>query len=315
MNTGNNLWVRIGLALYLSLSGLLALHTIENGEISCKIKPCVIGILLAVLHGIAYFYILTAENPKFIQKFFLCAFLCLSTIILLSITLYQELFRSAFHILGAFFLIFIFKFENFNLSRTNKLNIQLLYILLITIEIVVTLWVFLHAIYGVLLRAPFAQKWVLFNLYTSGYLIIGIFAIFELRSFINILVLINKESFVVDNENYSHLFGKKDLFLLWLLTQQEYKALTCSEIMQSYSTQFGQEKKSFPQCTTCITHKYKATMCNEYKQIYNQILKIKKTLETLHIGTIIQPSNKMKIKEEGWRFEPFQGVTIKHKNP
>lgn len=319
MNIRKKLLVSIGLALYFSLSGFLALSTMEYAELqqyaNASKHSIVLGLLLTFIHFCVYLYVLQSTSNTYSKKFFLGALINLLSTLVLSFLVYQDLFRSIFHILGAFLLIFIFKFSYFTASNKSILNTKILVVTLIILEIGVTSWVLLHAFFGVLLKAAFAQKWMIFNAYTAGYLFIGLFAIKEASSYGTIIVEIQKNAIRIGNNNISNLFSKKDLLLLWLLTKintPECNSITCSEVVRAYSEYCCENENNYQQCQNCLEAHYKATVCKQYKLIYNQILKIKKILETFLIGTIIQPDNKMHIKEEGWKFVPFKNVKIMH---
>ncbi|MCX7655160.1 MAG: hypothetical protein N2Z76_01380, partial [Treponemataceae bacterium] len=270
-----------------------------------------VGAIVGLVHFTVYLFLFRSHAVRFISKFFIGAIVCIGSTLIVAFVLYHDLSRSAFHVVGAFLLIFVFKFECFKPFDKHKITARLLPTILVILEIGVTLWVLIHAIYGILLNTSFAQKWVLFNLYTIGYLFLGIFAIQESKKFQDVVITITKNSFLVDTHDYSSLFGEKDLFLMWLFAQKNLTYLTCSEIIKAYTEHFKEKGDRYDQCQECITHHYKATRCSHYKRIYNQILKIKRILETLKVGTIVQPTNKMKIKEQGWHFEPFQHVQIK----
>lgn len=320
MNIRKKLLVSIGLALYFSLSGFLALSTMEYSQLerytNISKHPFVLGLLLTFIHFCVYLYVLQSTSNTYSNKFFLGALINLLSTLVVSFLVYQDLFRSIFHVLGALLLIFIFKYSYFEkASKKNVLNAQTLVVTLIILEVGVTFWVLVHAFFGILLKADFAQKWIILNAYTVGYLLIGIFAIREALSYGNVVVTIQKDAISVENNDFSSLLSKKDLLLLWLLTKtntSEYKSITCSDVVRAYSEYCCENENNYQQCQNCLEAHYKATVCKQYKQIYNQILKIKKILETFRVGTIIQPDNKMHIKEEGWKFVPYKNVKIIH---
>lgn len=61
-------------------------------------------------------------------------------------------------------------------------------------------------------------------------------------------------------------------------------------------------------CDSCLPDTAKASGCPTYRAIYNQVLKLKKTLEFLEIGTLVSPSNKRDVIATGWKLVLFQDV-------
>ncbi len=63
-------------------------------------------------------------------------------------------------------------------------------------------------------------------------------------------------------------------------------------------------------CARCVEEPLKATGCRTYRRIYKRVNDIRKLLEALEIGTILNPDNKMKVVERGWKLRLFDDVRV-----
>ena len=135
-------------------------------------------------------------------------------------------------------------------------------------------------------------------------LIIALYQILFNRTSVNVYLKITENSFFVDDSDYTSLMSPGDLKLLYLMKSKTGFKINCSEIQQEITGELPEN------CCECLQIKGKATLCSPYKKTYNQILKIKKILETLKLGTIIPPRNKLDILKEGWTLQFNKNVIM-----
>ncbi len=274
------------------------------------LAPLPLGLLLATLHFAVYLAILGAGRGTFVKTYTAGAFVLALSTLLLALLVYEDLLRSMFHVIGACMLILAFRYEYFRIPGNRRENAKTLMYILVCVEVCISVWVLVHAVYGLLLLAESARKWVLLNAYTAGYLFFGVLAIKSSRDLMNRRVVLNRESLTIDEVDYTPLLGSTDLRVLALFARFPGKAITCAAILADSAEKPADREALTRACADCFAEHHKATLCADYKRIYNQILKIKKILETLRVGTIVQPQNKMDIITEGWTLEVFQSVTI-----
>ncbi|MCX7023360.1 MAG: hypothetical protein NT080_01920 [Spirochaetes bacterium] len=63
-------------------------------------------------------------------------------------------------------------------------------------------------------------------------------------------------------------------------------------------------------CAGCLVEPLKATGCRTYRKVYKRVNDIRKLFEALEIGTVLNPDNKMKIVERGWKLRLFDDVRV-----
>ncbi|HOT59877.1 MAG TPA: hypothetical protein PK074_02455 [Spirochaetales bacterium] len=311
-----NVLSRLALSLYFSMAGLLVFLTMESKSLSSSFthQQLLLGLVLAGLHFADYFVVLSAGRDKFVKIYTAGAFVAALSTFILAFFVYQEPLLTMFHVIGVFMLILTFRYEFFRIPGRLRDNAKTLMYILIFVEVCVSIWVRLHAIFRILITPESAAKWILLNAYTAGYLFIGLFAIRSSQELMNRRVVLNKYQLVVDETDYTQLFGSSDLLVLTFFAKEPGRPVTCAEMFAGFAENPIEQMARQSSCAECVAEHHKATLCVNYRRIYNQVLKIKKILETLGIGTIVQPQNKMAIISDGWALKVFQSVTIIEKS-
>lgn len=316
MSILRNSWMRFGVAFYFSatilLSSLAIFSTTDEVSPAYNSDPLVIGICLMIFFFGLYIYLLNCNRTKdYIRRYILLSLLIILSILGVGIFLYTDYLRSAFHAICGLYLILLYKQDFFRQMTINKDRMKFLLYLTLFISIAGLGWIILYGYYGIILRAPGAKNWILFNLYSLGYLFIGLDAVFFMKSKLNTQVRITPDSLFIDDNDYTQLLGQKDIQVLRLFVQNNQYKTSCSIISKELLLDKNENGTTkLIDCKTCIREKQKATLCPNYKRIYNQILKIKKFLETMGIGTILSPQNKMNITREGWILRIFENIRI-----
>ena len=133
----------------------------------------------------------------------------------------------------------------------------------------------------------------------------------KLRSRMYRRVFITHNTIRIDNYNFTEFLGKVNLNIIHRFILNHNKNVTCS-ILNSSLTDREQNNNSTNKwdCEECINSEGKVTLCPKYKTTYNRILDIKKLFESLEIGTVISPDNKMNILTEGWKLRFFDDIRV-----
>ncbi len=308
-------WARILIALYFSATFILALLTRDEPPpasfAAFLLSPIAPGLLLAAFHAAAYLVILSMERPRgFLIAFASGGAFILASIVASALAVYPDLLRSTFHAAGALILIFVFKRDRLPFIDNRKDLARVVLYFLAFLEAGVLIWVILHAYHGIILGAPATKQWIVFNLYTAGYLFLGLVAILYTRRLMRTRVLVTGDRFLVDENDCTPLFGRSDLLVMRLFARSRERRVTCADILR----EAGSVPSAASRCGRCVSGRHKATLCADYRRIYNQVLKTKKILESLRIGTILQPGNKMNVTREGWWLELFQHVDLRSRD-
>lgn len=307
-------WIRAGVSLYFSASVFLSAIVMKGihpeSYFVGKPDPLVIGlILMAVFFGL-FAVLLNMKNEELYSRVFIISSIVIMTSILaVGVFLYFNFLRIAFHAAAQLYLIYLYKHEIFGRKKRKKESLRVIYFITLFITAASLAWVFFFGYHGIILNAPTAKPWMILNLYTIGIVFISLDAILSLYKKMYRQVLITADSLLVDNHDFTQLLGQKDLEVLSVIANRPSGNVSCASILEKLSPE-NDPQAIKEKCETCIREKYKATLCPDYKRIYNQILKIKNILETMRIGTILSPENKMNITREGWTLLMFAGVRI-----
>ncbi len=310
-------WTRVCIALYCSISVLLASIEISGTQATGtpgSFRPFLVAMILLPLHFAIYAVLLSARKEAFFRRAFLPASgIAVAGILAAGLVVDPDFLRTVFHTLAALYIIFLYRKDLFPWSRGARANTRFLFWFSLLMAAAGFLWVIVYGFYGLVLRTSGAESWMIFNLYTIGILIIGLNAIMHTRQALFTRVLVTPVSLEVDGRDCTMLLGRKDLLLLRIFIQEPGRRATCARIVSGLDS--GDEvagKQTGARCHMCIVEKHKATLCPSYRRVYNQILKVKKILETMDIGTIVPPKNKMNVTADGWVLRIFENVQLRY---
>jgi len=161
-------------------------------------------------------------------------------------------------------------------------------------------------------KAEWVELIVGANICMLGFIGFEFRIILLLRELLLVRVRVGPESLSMDGRDMSGLLGKREMAILHSFTRRRGESIVCAELRDSAGGGVP------PDCVLCRSRGYKATACSAYLNIYNQVLRVKKVVETLGIGTILSPEKKANIMQEGWRLMLFDGVrasAIEHPLP
>jgi len=122
------------------------------------------------------------------------------------------------------------------------------------------------------------------------------------------MVIVQQQAYV-DGKDLSQLVGDQKAALIVFFARSPNLTLRCAELQVLSATVASLMDRD--KCEQCVNNNTKATLCPKYRNMYNNILEIKKALEFLDIGTITGPDNKRSVLDEGWKLCLFQNTRIK----
>lgn len=172
-----------------------------------------------------------------------------------------------------------------------------------------TQWIFLMG-YAIATRAePRPIEAIFYNLYNLALVFSLVFSSWKIDLLGTKEVLCGERTLLVDGRDLSETAGKKKMELLHRFTEDQERKLTCAKINRARG------ECGIVQGLGCDPETAKATACLQYRLTYNQILELKKFLESLGLGSITSPEHRRNVLREGWSLIPFEGVRFKtHKN-
>ena len=296
----------ISLVIHLNPSGYVPSSPFRN---SLQVSAVML-ITFAVLLVIYYLLLAIKDSLRFIILF------CLSFIIIEAGTLvsaamaHKDFFSHLFQVIIVYWLIFFFRNDLFFSSHRQKTFYTGLIWINTIIFAVFSVWLIFMGYAVVTQQEPRWAESIIYNAYNLLLVILlGVSSLrLQLKRFRRLRITDDK--LFIDSRDFSGLFNstEKDLILEFVRTGD---SITCADIVKKYSSNDKKTGKNIKwNCGECIDNNFTASQCPKYKKIYNNVLNIKKIFETLEIGTIISPSNKMKIKESGWKLRLFDDVRV-----
>lgn len=253
----------------------------------------------------------------FLLSFFGSFALFTGAAVWLGLTLHRDYFTHIFQLVLIYWLLFIFKNNLFASLHSKKQFYTFLFILNTIIFGTALLWIIFMG-YAISTRQePRWAESIVYNSYNTVLIfLLGAASLrLQLQRFRNIRV--TGGDLYIDNWNFSRYFSETDKNIVIQFLTAEGN-LTCfmleDALRETGGNGTGSVKKTQWSCRECLEKGYTTTRCPKYKNLYNRILNIKKLFETLEIGTIITPENKMQIKEEGWKLRLFDDVRVMHRH-
>ena len=306
--------VRAVVAFYMTASVVLCATAIA-AQASAELPgsgrlPLLLGGAVAAVHLAIYGGLLMTRRSRLVRLGLMPAAGIAMVAVITAGLVYADFFRSAFHTLGALYLIFLYHRRHLPWAVTADAGTRTLVRFSSVMLLTGLLWVFVHAYVGVFLRLPGTEWWIPFNLYTLGILGIGLVIVMRVPHDSSVHVVITPESIVVNGNDYTGLLGSTDLRILSFVAGAPGRRVTCSDILSALSETQTKPHGMPEECQKCVSAREKASLCPHYRRTYNQILKVKRTIETLGIGTITPPANKMNVTTDGWLLETARNVHL-----
>ena len=265
--------------------------------------------------GFSIFFLILSVKRRgaFLFVFFSMFSLLCAITILGALVLHRDYFTYIFQLVIMFWLILCSRNSFFRTSHPKKEFFTFLFVFNSAICGLWTIWTMMMG-YAISTRQePRWAESIVYNLFNLLLIIFlgTVSVLLNRRRYRNITIY--EGDIYIDDWNFSGFFGDIDKKIaLRLITT--HKELTCSELSsywQKTSDETGGNSNRWD-CGECMSKSYTASKCPAYKKVYNRILTIKKLLESLEIGTVITPDNKMQIKDIGWKLRLFDDVRIIH---
>ena len=295
------------LTLFFSLSVLftgIAINRLTAENFASSPLYLYTGILLMLLH-LASYAIINYSPAKFFPLIFtIFGFVIIVSTLTASYIVHQDFLKTCFHSAAQLFIISLYRKKDIYREDPSK-NITRCLIILSTAFIFASIvWMLMLGYHIIFKDMPGGHSWMLFNLYSNINILVGIDALIILQNSLYTHVCISRNSIKINDKDFSNLLSSGDIAILAAFAGNVDRKRSCADLL-SLDAEHLNEK-----CVECLQNQYKATMCSDYKRIYNQIHKIKKFLETMDIATIRSPENKREITTEGWNLRMFENIRL-----
>jgi hypothetical protein len=122
---------------------------------------------------------------------------------------------------------------------------------------------------------------------------------------------LSRDEIAVDGKSILELLGERRSALLRAFAGAPGRRLRCAELVAALPA--GRTGRGRTACGDCERDAMKASLCPEYRSLYNSLLELKKTLEFLEFGTILAPDKKRAVLAEGWKLALYENARIERR--
>ncbi len=250
------------------------------------------------------------------KKYFLFIFslsftLQLGLLVLSAVFIHRDYYTMVFQLFIMYPLIFFFRYKIIFAGTQESIHIQRMYHLS---AIFFFLWFVWLMMMGYAISTRQEPRWIesiIYNIYNSVLILMLFIHMLKFKARMYRRVFIASNTIRIDNYDFTEYLGKVNLNIIHTFILNHNENVTCSLLVSCLIDGDKKNTKSNEwNCEECLSSESKVTLCPKYKTIYNRILDIKKLFESLEIGTIISPENKMNILTEGWKLRFFDDIRV-----
>ena len=229
----------------------------------------------------------------------------LATVGFLGIRLHRDYFSAAFQFLLSFTVVLLARHDLLFGETADRHAIRNSYRASMVVFMMSFCWVMLMGYAIATRQEPRWAESIFYNIYTA-LLLTGLYLqITQLQSRMYRRVMIGADRIMIDQYDFTSYLGETNLRIVVRLARHPGRNIRCADLVADILPP-GEPSP----CSLCVQGSAKASRCPRYKTLYNRILDIKKLFESLEIGTVIYPENKMRIVEEGWKLRFFDDIRV-----
>lgn len=257
---------------------------------------------------------LLLKNSRIIPFFiflFILSFICGALVLFTASMYHRDYFTLFFQLALLLFASVIIQFPDFIIYNNR---IQIIKVLTKTAFVILTgclCWIMLMG-YSIATREE--PRWLesivynIVNVFILGFLA---FSIGRLQQQTFKILHITSDSCRLNERNLSLYLSDREISLLYFFIQSKDNTCTCSSIFDFLSSSSLLEHPETNDCVSCMTEKWSAINCKFYRNIKNQLTSLKKSLELVEIGTIVNMSTGFRDnKNQGWKIKFFNDVIV-----
>ena len=249
------------------------------------------------------------QRKTFFLVFYLSFFLQLSLLVLCSIIIHRDFLAMVFQLFIMYPLILFSQNDIIFSGPQAVIQSRRMYNLSVIFFVLWSVWLLMMGYALVTRQEPRWAESLMYNIYTLILILMTFIHLLKFRSRMYRRVYISSTTIRIDNHDFTEFLGKVNFNIIHTFILNYNKNVTCFMLIPCLTDRDQNNTLSSQlDCEECLSRKSKVTLCSKYKNIYNRILEIKKLFESLEIGTIISPDNKMKILTEGWKLRFFDDI-------
>ena len=249
------------------------------------------------------------------RRFFYLAFslslaLQIALLVFCAVFIHQDFYTMVFQLFLTYPLIFFFRYEIIYKGIQESIQIRRMFSISVIFLVLWFLWLMMMG-YAISTRQePRWTESIIYNIYNAVLVFMLFLNVLKFRMKMYRRVYITDRSIRIDSYDFTEFLGSINLKIINAFLLNHNKNITCALLVPYLSNTANGDLSITADCEACISRGNKVTQCPRYKTIYNRILDIKKLFESLEIGTVIYPKNKMKILQEGWKLRFFDDIQV-----
>lgn len=302
-------WVAVTLMSALNLSDTLPMNPAETVEL------VLLFALVPILLALGFFTVSSLAKQRF---FPVAVTLLLGIIIALIITSAQRWHRDYYSLFFQYFLLIhalclLFIPEN-SFIRAKKHTFLLMAASALLSVIIMSIWIMMMG-YAIASRAE--PRWIesiVYNALCILMLFPLVAAATQLYARSKRLFRVQEQSISLDGREISSMLTVLEQRMLRIFIQSEEHSVSCKEFYLLLNDKEAdiEPLNSTHACDHCLSEDWTATSCRFYRNIANRVLTIKKYLELLEIGTLVQlTEGEQAGRQRGWKLRFFDDVLLR----
>ncbi len=264
---------------------------------------CLASMFLFLLH--------TKKIIPFFILLFLIAFFSVLLVWYTASTYHRDYITLFFQIAILLFSTVIIQFPNFIIFSNRIKIVKVLTQTGLIILFGCLGWIILMG-YSIVTRSE--PRWIesivynIHNVFILGFLA---YSIARLQQETYKIVYLTPSSCLLNERNLASHLTEREIAILNFFVRSNDNSCSCSSLLSFLSSANLLEHPGDYDCYTCITEKWSAINCKFYRNIKNQLTALKKSLELIEIGTIVNMSPSFRDnKEQGWKLKFFNDVIV-----
>ncbi len=303
-------WYCTTIMSFTNPSGTLEIHekAFEDSYLLFGVFPLVLA---------AFFYVLlrTKHTIQFFVILIILSILCGALVLFTSSSYHRDYFTLFFQFALLLFASVIIKFPDLLIYNNRIKIIKVLTQTAFVLFIGCLCWIILMG-YSIATRAE--PRWIESIIYNSVNVFILSFLAFSisrLQQQTYKILHCTQTMCTLNERNLSLHLSDREIALLYCFIASRENTCTCSEIYTYLLDLDLLEHPGDNNCSACLSEQWSAISCRFYRNIKNQLTSLKKSLELVEIGTIVNTTGKLsETKNQGWKLKLFSDVIVSVKS-
>lgn len=263
------------------------------------------------LAGIFFILLQTKRTTLFFVILFLTSISCGFVVIISALRYHRDFFTLFFQFSLLLFAAVIIQFPDFIIHNNRIKIIKVLTQIAFVMLIGCLCWIMLMG-YSIATRSE--PRWIesiVYNIVNVFILAFLAFSIIRLQQQTYKFLSCTQDSCTLNERDLSMHLSDREIAMLYVFMTADNNTCTCYSLYIYLSTFSLLDHTSDYSCSSCLKEQWSAVNCKFYRNIKNQLMSLKKILELVEIGTIVNKAvTSRENKNQGWQLKFFNDILI-----